>query len=298
MSLRNRLKNQLRDRQFRHAYADEQLNLSIATQIKVIRENQKMSQATLAGKIGTKQAGISRIESANYDGWSIAILRRLAEAFDLRLRVSFEEFGTLWKEVDDFSRESLLRRRFDDDPEFKEADKPKAEEIAALTRQTITPTAPHVPRLSDLVSAVTEQNEELRKSLIASSDLSPIIAALTSQQEAWRADLARMTEAFVPVNTYLQGLQSNDWAQFAHAFTSFSLPPNIASIYNPYPESKEGTMAATSYITPTANEAVELTAVRAPVIPIDQHRNQHGAKKRPSLKRYQVGRGIGRRKHG
>jgi transcriptional regulator with XRE-family HTH domain len=121
VSLRNRLKRQLRNRQFRHAYADEQLNLSISTQIKVIREKQKMSQAALGAKIGTKQAGISRIESANYDSWSIATLRSLAEAFDLRLRVSFEEFGTLWKEIDDFNRESLERREFDDDPEFEES---------------------------------------------------------------------------------------------------------------------------------------------------------------------------------
>jgi transcriptional regulator with XRE-family HTH domain len=121
MSLRTRLKRQLRNKEFRHAYADEQLNLSISTQIKVIREKQKMKQAELAHKIGTKQAGISRIESANYDGWSIALLRRLAEAFDLRLRVSFEEFGALWQEVDTFSRESLERRQFDEDPEFEEA---------------------------------------------------------------------------------------------------------------------------------------------------------------------------------
>ena len=120
MSLRNRLKRQLRNRQFRHAYADEHLNLSISTQIKAIRKKQGMSQAALAEKMGAKQAGISRIESANYSGWSIAVLRRLAEAFDLRLSVSFEEFGTLWKEVDDFSRPSLERLKFDEDPEFKE----------------------------------------------------------------------------------------------------------------------------------------------------------------------------------
>jgi len=118
MSLRNRLRRQLRNREFRHAYADEHLNLSISTQIKTIREKQRMSQATLAEKLGTKQAGISRIENANYNGWSIAILRRVAEAFDLRLHVSFEEFGTLWREVENFSRESLERREFQHDPEF------------------------------------------------------------------------------------------------------------------------------------------------------------------------------------
>jgi transcriptional regulator with XRE-family HTH domain len=134
MSLRNRLKHQLRNRQFRHAYADEHLNLSISTQIKVIREKQQMSQAALAGKVGTKQAGISRIESANYSGWSIALLRRLAEAFDLRLRVSFEEFGTLWKEVDGFDRASLERRKFDDDLEFKERSNEEPEKNVAQAR--------------------------------------------------------------------------------------------------------------------------------------------------------------------
>jgi hypothetical protein len=36
----------------------------------------------------------------------------------LRLRVSFEEFGTLWDEIGGFSRNSLRRRKFADDPEF------------------------------------------------------------------------------------------------------------------------------------------------------------------------------------
>jgi SOS response regulatory protein OraA/RecX len=40
VSLRNRLKRQLRNRQFRHAYADEHLNLSISTQI-ILKSSQK-----------------------------------------------------------------------------------------------------------------------------------------------------------------------------------------------------------------------------------------------------------------
>jgi transcriptional regulator with XRE-family HTH domain len=120
MDLRQRLRIDLRDEEYRHAYADEQLNLSIGTQIKVIREAQDMKQVELAHKVGTQQAGISRLESANYSGWSIAVLRRLAKAFDLRLRVSFEEFGTLWNEVENFNRGSLERRQFRDDPEFSD----------------------------------------------------------------------------------------------------------------------------------------------------------------------------------
>ena len=120
MTLRQQLQNSLQDEEYRHAYADEHLNLSIGTQIKVVREQQGMTQEELAARIGTKQAGVSRLESANYVGWSIAGLRRLARAFDLRLRVSLEEFGTLWREVETFSRESLQRRTFHHDPEFQQ----------------------------------------------------------------------------------------------------------------------------------------------------------------------------------
>jgi transcriptional regulator with XRE-family HTH domain len=95
------------------------LNLRIATQIKVLREQQKLSQKDLAEKLGTKQTAISRLESANYSRWSVRVLKRLAKAFDLRLRISFEEFGTLWREVDEFSREELERRPFKEDPEFQ-----------------------------------------------------------------------------------------------------------------------------------------------------------------------------------
>lgn len=160
MSLRNRLKRQLRNREFRHAYADEHLNLSISTQIKTIREKQELSQATLAGKVGTKQAGISRIESANYSGWSIGVLRRLAEAFDLRLSVSFEEFGTLWKEVDNFNRISLGRRKFDDDPEFEAATATAQAMISPRSNVLIdAPNGWHVPSAVDSQSD-TRQNPE------------------------------------------------------------------------------------------------------------------------------------------
>jgi transcriptional regulator with XRE-family HTH domain len=120
MTLREQLRVNLKDNEYRHAYSDEHLNLSISTQIKVLREQQNLTQAQLAEKIGTKQAGVSRLESANYTSWSIAALRKVAQALDLRLRVSFEEFGSLWREVADFSRESLQRRTFAEDPEFQQ----------------------------------------------------------------------------------------------------------------------------------------------------------------------------------
>jgi len=117
--IRDELREDLKDEEFRHAYAEESLNLRIASQLRVIREGQKMTQEELGGKIGTKQAGIARLESADYASWSIKTLKKMARAFDLRLDVSFEEFGTLWQDVESATRKGLHRRKFAKDPEFQ-----------------------------------------------------------------------------------------------------------------------------------------------------------------------------------
>ena len=120
-SLRERLRKRLRDSEYRHSYSDEALNLFLASQIRVLREQRGLSQAELAEIIGTKQAGISRLESADYSGWSKRTLKKLAEAFDLRLRVSFEPFGSLWEEVATRDHKTLQRPSFHEDPEFSQS---------------------------------------------------------------------------------------------------------------------------------------------------------------------------------
>ncbi len=126
MNLRDRLRRNLRDTEYRHGYADEHLNLTLSTQIKMLREQRGWSQAQLASKIGTKQTGVSRLENVNYSRWSISTLRKIARAFDLRLKVSLEVFGSLWEDVQGASRSSLQRPAFEDDPEFSDSAVPQA----------------------------------------------------------------------------------------------------------------------------------------------------------------------------
>ncbi len=117
-TLQENLKDRLRDREYRHAYADEVLNTSLASQIRVLRDQRGLSQHDLADKLRTKQSAISRFESADYNRWSLATLRKLAEAFDVRVRISFEPFGTLWQDVANCDKEHLERPAFEEDPEF------------------------------------------------------------------------------------------------------------------------------------------------------------------------------------
>ena len=115
-----RLKKGFANKEYRHAYADEFLNESIATQIKVVREQRGWRQVDLAQAAGMKQSMVSRLENVNYSSWSIHTLRKLAWAFDLRLKVTFESFGSLAEDFQSFNRESLLRSRFHADPGFSE----------------------------------------------------------------------------------------------------------------------------------------------------------------------------------
>ena len=63
----------------------EQANLDVAREIYALRIKAKLSQAELARKVGTTQSVISRLEDADYDGHSLAMLRRIASALEKRV---------------------------------------------------------------------------------------------------------------------------------------------------------------------------------------------------------------------
>lgn len=114
------LKEELRDLDYRYAYAEDFLNTLVAIQIKVLREQRDMTQQELADLIGTKQAGISRLENVHYSAWKTETLRKIARALGVRLRITFETFGTLLDETENFSEQNLQRPSFEADPAFNE----------------------------------------------------------------------------------------------------------------------------------------------------------------------------------
>lgn len=67
----------------------ERANLDIARKIYDLRIKAKLSQAGLAKKVGTTQSVISRLEDADYDGHSLAMLRRIASALEKRVEIRF-----------------------------------------------------------------------------------------------------------------------------------------------------------------------------------------------------------------
>ena len=132
-SLRAELIRTRDDKDYRHAYADEALNGTIATQIKVLREQRDLTQEALARQAQMKQSMISRYENVNYSAWSIKTLKKLAEAFDVFLEVRFRSFRNLVESAETLSREALQVAAFTDDPFFKEVQPAASERQSSMT---------------------------------------------------------------------------------------------------------------------------------------------------------------------
>jgi len=67
----------------------ERFNASVAGMIYYARKASGLSQKQLADMAETHQSVISRLEDADYDGHSLSMLQRIAEAFGKRLHIAF-----------------------------------------------------------------------------------------------------------------------------------------------------------------------------------------------------------------
>lgn len=85
------LEEQLRDPKFAERFRRAGEAWDVALQIAALREKAGISQKELARRLKTSQQHISRLESPDYEGHSLANLRRVAEVLNARVRVLFEK---------------------------------------------------------------------------------------------------------------------------------------------------------------------------------------------------------------
>lgn len=72
---------------------EERLKLGVAAQVHAARASRKLTQAQLAKLVGTTQSVIARLEDADYDGHSLTMLRRIADALGYKVEVRFIDVG-------------------------------------------------------------------------------------------------------------------------------------------------------------------------------------------------------------
>lgn len=84
------LEDQLKDPAFAARFRHAGDAWDVALQIAALREQAGLSQKELAKLLGTSQQQISRLESPGYEGHSLSMLRRVADALHTKVRVIFE----------------------------------------------------------------------------------------------------------------------------------------------------------------------------------------------------------------
>ena len=76
-------------------YEQVALNAEIARKIHALRTAAGVSQRELARRVGTSASAICRIEDADYEGHSLSLLKRVAEALGRRVEIKFVPAGKL-----------------------------------------------------------------------------------------------------------------------------------------------------------------------------------------------------------
>jgi ribosome-binding protein aMBF1 (putative translation factor) len=70
-------------------YQEESANLDVARKIYDLRTSKGLTQRQLAKLVGTTPSVICRLEDADYEGHSLAMLRRIASALNQRVEIRF-----------------------------------------------------------------------------------------------------------------------------------------------------------------------------------------------------------------
>lgn len=201
-----RLKTEFASEESRYAYADSVSNAFLTGQIKALREDRGLTQEKLAELVGTQQSGISRWQNSGYSSCKVGTLRKFAKAFGVRLRITFEEFGSLPEDVRGFSKRRLSPSRFEDDPVFNEHPKEEPEKAAAAKAQTGAP--PTTATLGNDLSWLGN-----------SSEVASQVAAsyAVSRDRSWAAVLQEAKQTFdFDANSFLDGTRLRDSTGAGH----------------------------------------------------------------------------------
>ena len=85
----SRLREDLKDPEFKAHYQEERQALKLAMKIATLREKKGLSQQQMAKLMGTSQQAVSRIESGEYEGFTLKTLEKIAEATGTKVKIEF-----------------------------------------------------------------------------------------------------------------------------------------------------------------------------------------------------------------
>jgi transcriptional regulator with XRE-family HTH domain len=199
------------------AIQEERVNAEVARLIYDIRTNAGLSQQQLAELIGTTQSVISRLEDSDYEGRSLSVLDRIAQALNQKLTV------------------------------FMTAREPQAEEVREAFQRVVAPDVPadgdlapeeQVSRLLSSAETLSAEGQLEAAAMLAWSAAETILRrrAQSYAPEMERQSSARVLQhlyslGHVNPNTYEKLLRLMEFRNaVAHGFQPRIAPPDIPDI--------------------------------------------------------------------
>lgn len=88
-TFRSRLREDMKDPEFKAHYKEERQSLMLAMKIAKLREKKRLSQLQFAKLMGTSQQAISRLESGEYEGFTLKTLEKIAEVTGTKVEIKF-----------------------------------------------------------------------------------------------------------------------------------------------------------------------------------------------------------------
>lgn len=184
------------------ALAQERIHAKVARQIYDLRTATGLTQKDLADRIGTTQSAISRLEDADYEGHSLSMLRRIAEALGAKVNVEIEREE---RAVEPFVFAMLLHllrrsKRLTLEQLAEKVEIPR-EELAALEQQeNYLPSPRTIHRLSRfyqlspaklaaLAGAIDEPIDEIREPVTRFAAMSESFSKLSREERVALTEL-------------------------------------------------------------------------------------------------------------
>jgi ribosome-binding protein aMBF1 (putative translation factor) len=85
------LEKELKDPQVRRAYEREKKGVFLSYRILTLRQRLGLSQKVIAKRMGTSQQAVARLESGEYEGFTLKTLEKVAEALGAELVIDLRK---------------------------------------------------------------------------------------------------------------------------------------------------------------------------------------------------------------
>ncbi len=103
----SRFADELADKEMRDAYLGAQTRVTIAQQIRALRNQRGWSQAELGERLGKPQGNVARLEDIEIARYTLTTLLELAAAFDVALCARFVSYSDFLEITSDLSPDAL-----------------------------------------------------------------------------------------------------------------------------------------------------------------------------------------------